>query len=79
MEINLVTEGFKFMVIGMTVVFSFLALMVFAISLQAKIVNRFFPDKPAAPKQADAAPRSDDASVIAAITGAIQSFRNKHN
>lgn len=79
MEIDLVAEGAKFMIIGMTVVFGFLVLMVLAITIQAKIVNRFFPEKPAAPKAPAAVSSGDDASVIAAITGAIQSFRNKHN
>ena len=78
MELNLVAEGAKFMVIGMTVVFSFLVLMVIAIMIQAKIVNRFFPEKPASqPKPTSAAP-SDDSAVIAAIMGAVQAFKNKH-
>jgi len=84
MELNLVAEGAKFMVIGMTVVFAFLILMVIAIQLQAKIVNRFFPEKKAAPKKQASVPvqnhaNGDDDKTIAAIIGAIQSFKNKHN
>ncbi len=80
MELDLVAEGIKFMIIGMTVVFGFLILMVVAISIQAKIVNRFFPEKPAStPKAAPAAGSVDDASVVAAIMGAVKAFKNKHN
>ena len=82
MEINLVAEGVKFMIIGMTVVFAFLVLMVVAISLQAKIVNRFFPEKKPAstPKSSGGSVGSvDDASVVAAIMGAVKAYKNKHN
>jgi oxaloacetate decarboxylase gamma subunit len=79
MEIDLVAEGLKFMVIGMSVVFIFLVLMVVAINIQAKIVNRFFPEKAVEPKKPAAQPAGSDSQVIAAIMGAIQSYRNKHN
>jgi oxaloacetate decarboxylase gamma subunit len=78
MEIDFVAEGVKFMIIGMTVVFSFLVLMVFAIKVQAWIVNRFFPEKVVEPKAVSSSASSDDASVIAAIMGAVKAFKNKH-
>jgi len=79
MEINLVAEGIKFMVIGMTVVFAFLVLMVFAIRVQAWIVNRFFPEKPVEHKPLSSAVAADDDGVIAAIMGAVKAFKNKHD
>ena len=80
MELDLVAEGIKFMVIGMSVVFAFLILMVIAISLQAKIVNRFFPEKPVStPKSGSQAGSVDDAGVVAAIMGAVKAYKNKHN
>lgn len=81
MEINLVFEGVKFMVIGMTVVFAFLVLMIIAISIQAKVVNRFFPEKAgSAPRpMPTAAAKADDNSVIAAIMGAVKAHKKKHN
>ena len=81
MEMNLVVEGVKFMIIGMTVVFVFLIMMVFAISLQAKFVARFFPEKPAAPKSGSTVSGGsvDDAGVVAAIMGAVKAYKNKHN
>ena len=81
MELDLVFEGVKFMIIGMTVVFAFLVLMVIAISIQAKIVNRFFPEKAVStPKPVPtAAATADNGSVIAAIMGAVKAHKKKHN
>lgn len=80
MELDLVAEGVKFMIIGMTVVFSFLVMMVIAITVQAKIVNRFFPEKPAStPTSGGTAGSADDAGVVAAIMGAVKAYKNKHN
>lgn len=80
MEINLVAEGLKFMVLGMATVFLFLILLVFVLNLQAKILNKFFPQK-AIPtegrRSSDASsPKSDNKALVAAITAAIQTFRN---
>ena len=44
MEANLVVEGLKFMVLGMGTVFLFLFVMILMMQLQAKIIQRFFPE-----------------------------------
>ena len=83
MEVNLVTEGLKFMVLGMTTVFLFLLLLIWVLKLQAKLVQKYFPQKSgtvgaaAAAKAASTATsgKDDDAEVIAAITAAITDFR----
>ncbi len=82
MEANLVLEALKFMVLGMTTVFSFLILMVFVLKAQAKIVNKYFPQKSktqtkSTPVQA-VANNQNDASVIAAITAAITEFKKRN-
>ncbi len=77
MEINLVAEGAKFMVIGMSVVFAFLVMMVFAIKFQAMIVGRFFPEKPAAPKVTAPSASGNDGALVAAIMGAVKAYKNK--
>ena len=41
MEIDLVGEGLKFMVLGMLVVLVFLVILVQVMKLQAKIINKF--------------------------------------
>ncbi len=83
MEVNLVTEGLKFMVLGMTTVFLFLLLLIWVLKLQAKLVQKYFPQKSATVGAAGAAKvaaastsgKNDDAEVIAAITAAITDFR----
>ena len=83
MEINLVEEGLKFMVLGMVTVFLFLILMVVILHFQAKILNKFFPEKAAStPSRNNAAqksPSKDNKVLIAAITAAITTFKNTKN
>ena len=71
-EVSLVTEGFKFMALGMGTVFLFLLVMIGLMIAQAKIITRFFPE----PHQNEtaAAPVQQKQNVnnkIAAITAAI--------
>ncbi|OQX73015.1 MAG: Na+-transporting oxaloacetate decarboxylase subunit gamma [Campylobacteraceae bacterium 4484_4] len=76
MEINLVSEGLKFMVLGMIVVFVFLAVLVELMKLQAKLIAKYFPEKePEAKMQAPRVPATDEASRTAAIIAAIAEFK----
>jgi len=82
METNLVIEGLKFMVLGMTTVFLFLMLMILVMKIISKIVNRYFPQKKLAPirikKVNPTVPQmSDDDAIVAAITASIQQFRKQ--
>lgn len=79
MEIDLVSEGLKFMVLGMLIVFIFLAIMVQVMKLQAKIINKFFPEKvpEVAPASIDARQEVDQADHVAAIIAAVTEFRKK--
>lgn len=78
MEVNLAVEGLKFMVVGMSVVFSFLALLVLVINIQAKVLNKFFPEKPKMnPKKSPAIQENNEEEVVAAIIGAITTHRKK--
>lgn len=74
MEINLVGESLKFMALGMMIVFIFLVVMVQIMKLQAKIVNKYFPEK--APETA-ATPSNatNDSAQVAAIIAAVTEFR----
>lgn len=83
MEVNMIGEAFKFMLLGMGIVFTFLTIMVYALKLQAYLVNKFFPEKKEEPKgnewkpKATASTKIDDKTkVVAAITAAIQHHRN---
>ena len=86
MEVNLVSEGLKFMVLGMTTVFLFLLLLIWVLKVQAKLVQKFFPTETGsgvgaaavgAASAASSVGKNDDAEVIAAITAAITDHRKK--
>jgi oxaloacetate decarboxylase gamma subunit len=76
MEIDLVGEGLKFMVLGMIIVFIFLLVLVQVVKLQAFIINKYFPEK--APEAAPAANNATtEAHHVAAIIAAITDFRKQ--
>ena len=80
MEINLVGESLKFMVLGMVVVLLFLVILVQVMKLQAKIIDKYFPEKtPEAAAPASTSTTTDSGHHVAAIVGAITEFRKKHN
>jgi oxaloacetate decarboxylase (Na+ extruding) subunit gamma len=76
MEIDLVGESLKFMALGMMVVFIFLVVLVQVMKLQAKIINKFFPEKApeVVPTSTNAA---QEAHHVAAIIAAVTEFRKK--
>ncbi len=76
MEVSLVGEALKFMVLGMTIVFLFLALLIQAMKLQAKLVGKYFPDKEVvATTSRSTVSAADDAAKTAAIIAAITEFK----
>jgi len=80
MEMNLVGESLKFMVLGMIVVFIFLAVLVQLMKLQAKFIEKYFPDKEVIhpPARGNNTVKADDAQRTAAIIAAITEFnKNK--
>ncbi len=79
MEINLVGESLKFMVLGMVIVLLFLVVLVEVMKLQAKIINKFFPEKiPEAPVSKGTTDKAaDEAHHVAAIVAAVAEFRKK--
>jgi len=78
MEINLVGESLKFMVLGMLIVFVFLAVLVQVMKLQAKIIGKYFKEE--APVAAAAPSPTNDSEEesrrVAAIIAAVTDFRN---
>ncbi len=75
MEINLIVETLKFLVLGMSTVFMFLVLMVIVVELQSKIIMRFFPNHPPENPPLDApsvsGKRVQSSPAIAAIVAAL--------
>jgi len=74
-EVNLIAESLKFMVLGMTVVFAFLFILVIVVNIQAKIIAKFFPEEnTATPTSSN---QSDESQRVAAVIAAVTEFRKK--
>jgi oxaloacetate decarboxylase (Na+ extruding) subunit gamma len=79
METNLIAEAVKFMILGMGVVFSFLIIMVYALKVQAKLVNKYCPEKKIEPSnqlKSITNEASNNSTKIAAIVAAVQHHKN---
>lgn len=79
MEENLLSEAIKFMGLGMSVVFTFLIVTVYAIKLQAALINKFFPIVEKQVTQKTTQPQtagSNTAVKVAAISAVIQHHNN---
>jgi oxaloacetate decarboxylase gamma subunit len=77
MEINLVGESLKFMVLGMLVVFIFLVILVQVMKLQAKIINKFFPEKAPEVAPVSSINATQETHHVAAIVAAVSEFRKQ--
>jgi len=74
MEIDLVGEGLKFMVLGMSIVFVFLVVLVQVIKLQAKIIDKLFPHKESVTDKTSNT-EAEEKKHVAAIIAAVTEFR----
>ena len=80
MEVNLIVESLKFLVLGMSTVFMFLVLMVVVLELQAKIILKYFPPKEVSVHNStQELSQKDNFTVVAAIAASIQSYKKKSN
>ena len=61
--------------LGMGVVFSFLIIMIFAISLMGKIIGRFVRTRDVQPVVSAVQRMGNDAAVTAAISAAVNEYR----
>jgi oxaloacetate decarboxylase gamma subunit len=75
METNLILEGFKFMGLGMGTVFTFLIIMIVAMSFMSSILNKYFPEPKPSTNTAVKTQENNNKKVIAAITAAIKHHR----
>ena len=80
MELHLVAESVKFMILGMTVVFFFLYFLVLLMRLQAGIIARYFP-LPEPPKKRRKFAGEPEGTIeeerrrVAAIVAAVREYR----
>jgi len=71
MEVNLVLEGMKFMVLGMSIVFLFLLLLIASMNVLSKVVHRYFPEPRTPESGVGGTPAADKLKKVAAIAAAI--------
>ncbi len=71
MEVNLVAEGFKFMILGMGIVFVFLGIMIVVMNVMSKIVHKYFPEPDPTQSPVVVGGAQDKKKVVAAIFAAI--------
>ncbi|WP_457597399.1 OadG family protein [Hydrogenimonas sp.] len=64
---NMVAESVKYMILGMGIVFVFLYIMVLVLQLQAKLIAKYFPEKPAQPTGTAGLEKRKVAVIVAAI------------
>ena len=76
MEYSLVGEGLKFMVLGMLIVFTFLAILVQVMKLQAKIIGKLFKEETPVVTPSVSNDSEEEAHRVAAIIAAVTDFRN---
>ena len=73
---ELMSSGIELMLIGMGMVFSFLAMLIVTIKVMSATVLRFFPELPRG--QHPGTHHGDDLGTIAAISAAVHQYRLKH-
>ena len=76
MEVHLVGESVKFMILGMGVVFIFLYALVLIMELQAYLINKYFPEEKV--PQTDnkkSVTDQDESARVAAIIAAVTEYR----
>lgn len=66
------------MVIGMSIVFGFLAVLVLAVYMLRLLVQRYIPVQLTSQQGVPVSVTANDSGVIAAITAAVTQYRNKH-
>ncbi|MCI0500792.1 MAG: OadG family protein [Epsilonproteobacteria bacterium] len=75
-EVNLLGEAVKFMFMGMGVVFTFLGVMIFALKLQAYLIDKFLKVETKVETKEWKPEPIDDKQITAAITAAIIHHNN---
>ncbi|MDD3343892.1 MAG: OadG family protein [Sulfurospirillaceae bacterium] len=75
MEIDLITESLKFLVFGMSTVFSFLVLLVLILKVQGKIMSQYFSPIEQKSVVNSQGSLTDTLAVVAAIAATLQTHK----
>ncbi len=71
---ELMSSGIELMLVGMGIVYLFLALLVIVINMMSYVIQRFFPEEPPAVKIGS---NGLDKNTVAAITAAVHHYRSR--
>ncbi len=75
---ELLLSGIKLMLIGMGIVYLFLALLVWIIGITHKLLNRYTPEPEPIPMwAAQGFDEQNDAEIVAAIAAALHRYRKQ--
>ena len=72
---ELLSSGIELMLLGMGIVYGFLAMLVVTITAMSNLLQRYFPDIPDLHLTGS---HTDDPGVAAAIIAAVHQYRKKH-
>ena len=76
---EMMSSGIELMLIGMGIVFAFLAMLIVMVNVMTSVIQRFFPEAPmVVVTPASASTTHTDAGIIAAITAAVHQYRDKY-
>lgn len=77
---EMMTVGVEIMLIGMGIVYAFLAMLILAINGMSSLIRRYFPEIPVAKNSGPhPATQGNDPGTVAAIAAAIHQYRQKHH
>lgn len=74
---ELFAEGVTLMFMGMGAVFFFLSILVVVTSLMSSLIQKYLPEKPAAPNRRVASGEPNDQILLAVIAAAIHKHRSR--
>jgi oxaloacetate decarboxylase gamma subunit len=76
---EMMNSGVELMLIGMGIVFAFLALLIVMVNIMTAVIQRFFPEDPVLDISSVSASTSHtDTGIIAAISAAVHQYRSKY-
>ena len=80
-ETNNILEAFRFMILGMGIVFMFLSIMILSIKLQANVIKKYFSSAVESTKtKIDSTTELDEESArVAAVIAAITDHRKNRS
>lgn len=74
---ELLISGVKLMLIGMGIVYTFLAVLVWVIGITSKLIQRYSPEPATITPPVAGVEAEDNAELVAVISAAIHQYQNK--